>query len=45
MNFGQREREKEGEKRNVLKAELVNESSECICYQVYSNSATSEWMP
>lgn len=39
-------RERRGrEKRVVLEAELVNESSKWICYQVYSNSATSEWMP
>lgn len=42
----ERKRERRGrEKRVVLEAELVNESSKWICYQVYSNSATSEWMP
>lgn len=33
------EREREGEeKEDVLEAERVNESSEWICYQLYSNS-------
>lgn len=42
----ERERERRREEgRDFPEAELVNESSEWLCYQVYSNSATSEWMP
>ncbi len=43
--LSQEEKEKGREEKDFPEAELVNESSEWICHQVYSNSATSEWMP